>query len=59
MLNKFIETYCYEMMPFDIDFKNWSFYLKDELAFASQFFLLETEFKEPYRKLKPQEISNS
>ena len=33
-------------------------FLKGELVFACQFFLFETEFKEPYRKLRPKEVAN-
>ena len=45
-------------MPSGFRFTDWPLYLKDELVFVSQFFLLNPEFKEPFRKLKPKETEN-
>ena len=56
LIGDFIETYCDEMVPVGFRFIDWPLYLKDELVFASQFFLLEPEFKEPFRKQKQTEI---
>ena len=57
LFGQFIEFYCSEMMPDGFRFADWPLYLKNELVFTCPFFLCQGQFKEPYKKLKPVEVT--